>query len=244
MGIIYKGAPGCNFTPSRQKSDFLKHINRKTWCPCKECNWSVEKAINGQVDGRALRYRVAEPNKSAANPGLFVNASQVCKMSGRQVASFLKLKTTCTYLSNLQLETQKMADEMIINDVSGTWVIPEIAIQLKTWLEKNRWREDPSSGYVYAVTSTCLSAIKIGLWRKSLDALLARYATYYGDDLTLVYATSDDCAQQEETLHSCFKPFHLDRELFSKDCWDDVVNAIWQIRNTGGIRMTPSTATI
>ena len=59
MVLQYHGAPKCNFKPTRQKSDFLKHLKRKTWCACKDCDWSVEKALQGQVDGRTARHQTA-----------------------------------------------------------------------------------------------------------------------------------------------------------------------------------------
>jgi len=56
MGYTYKGAPGCNFKPSKFKNDIQRHLKRKTWCACKEADWNVDKAREVHKDGRSFRY--------------------------------------------------------------------------------------------------------------------------------------------------------------------------------------------
>ena len=52
MGLIYNGAPGCSFKPTNRKSSFIQHLATKTWCQCKDVNWTAENAVQGQQDGR------------------------------------------------------------------------------------------------------------------------------------------------------------------------------------------------
>lgn len=47
MVFSYHGAPGCDFKPTSSKSGFLKHLQRKRWCPCQERGWTVEQARSG-----------------------------------------------------------------------------------------------------------------------------------------------------------------------------------------------------
>lgn len=54
--MLYKGAPGCGFKPSRYTQVLQRHLDRKSWCPCKDANWTVEKGREGQVDLRKTRY--------------------------------------------------------------------------------------------------------------------------------------------------------------------------------------------
>ena len=34
-----------------------RHLHRKAWCPCKELQWDLKKALEGQVDGRRERHQ-------------------------------------------------------------------------------------------------------------------------------------------------------------------------------------------
>lgn len=52
MGLEYHSAPGCDFRPTKWKNTFQKHLDRKKWCPCQECGWTLEAATQGQQDGR------------------------------------------------------------------------------------------------------------------------------------------------------------------------------------------------
>lgn len=57
MGLIYRPAPGCRYTPTPQKALMRKHLNSKLQCPCKQAHWTIEDAVRGQVDGRTTRYQ-------------------------------------------------------------------------------------------------------------------------------------------------------------------------------------------
>jgi hypothetical protein len=46
-------------------------------------------------------------------------------------------------------------------------------------------KKEYNKGYVYCITSPLLNAIKIGLWKGTIDNLLARYITPYGKNLEL-----------------------------------------------------------
>lgn len=63
--MYFSSAPGCSFKDSRFSTDLKKHLARKTWCPCKDAGWTVEKGKEGKVDGRKTRYN----NGSVTNTG-------------------------------------------------------------------------------------------------------------------------------------------------------------------------------
>lgn len=69
MGLLYRGAPDCDFTPSSNKSNLLNHLGRKKWCPCKQCGWTVQQARGGQIDGRTTRYRKRPTEMDEDNGG-------------------------------------------------------------------------------------------------------------------------------------------------------------------------------
>lgn len=63
--MIYKGAPGCDFKASRYTQVLQRHLDRKTWCPCKDAGWTVEMGRQDQTDLRKTRYK----NSSVSNVG-------------------------------------------------------------------------------------------------------------------------------------------------------------------------------
>lgn len=70
-------------------------------------------------------------------------------------------------------------------------------------------------GAVYAVSSPLLAAVKVGMWRGDARALRKRYATMYGNDLTLDIFEVDDCRRAEKEAHAHLAPHHLTNELFA-----------------------------
>jgi hypothetical protein len=77
--------------------------------------------------------------------------------------------------------------------------------------------EDGPEGYVYLVSSPLLNAVKIGMWRGTVDALRARYATCYGADLSLKLFYTRDARALEGTTHAHFDHIRLSNELFAKE---------------------------
>lgn len=72
-------------------------------------------------------------------------------------------------------------------------------------------------GYVYAITSPLVNAVKIGRWTDTLDTLLKRYNTYFGKSSVYVTCWVKDCVAVEADLLFKFKKYRIDGELFEKD---------------------------
>lgn len=74
-------------------------------------------------------------------PSKYVNATQLCKASGKRLANWTRLDRSKAYTAALSRSTQIRADLLIIsnesegtNDERGTWVHPEVAISIATWI--------------------------------------------------------------------------------------------------------------
>lgn len=231
--MIYKGAPGCDFKGSRFSTDLRKHLNRKSWCPCKDANWTVEKAKEGQVDLRSTRYtghgtsdtRVIPAAAEHQNVSLLFPAMQLCNEADAIFAKFLKRKGTRQLIDNLVAGGINQDDI-----VRGAWICVELQTELKEWIGKIHSFRKEKEGHVYAVTSSVINCVKIGMWRGSLEKLIARYVTYYGEDLEIVFSPVDDRRLAEKELHGRFAQYHVQNELFNKRCWDEVVDAVWCLR--------------
>ena len=93
--------------------------------------------------------------------------------------------------------------------------------------------EEPKTGYVYLVESSSVACKKIGRWTGTLDALKARYATYYPEPAILAVATcrpraverAVKAALREEGLmlyadrkRELVKPLPAAREVFCAAC--------------------------
>lgn len=63
----YRGAAGCNFS-TQHRHVFRNHLQRKTWCQCKDCGWTIEQACAG-VDGRSSEARAAHASQAAPVTG-------------------------------------------------------------------------------------------------------------------------------------------------------------------------------
>lgn len=231
--MIYKGAPGCDFKGSRFSTDLRKHLNRQSWCPCKNAKWTVAKSRQGQVDGRSTRYRRhshgasdirVDPPAHQELPLLFP-AMQLCNEADALFATFLRRKRTRRFIDNLA------ARGMGLNDiVRGAWVCADLYGELQKWISGVHAIRRDKEGHVYAITSPLINCVKIGMWRGSLETLIARYVTYYGEELELVFSPVGDRRLAEKELHERFAQDHVQNELFDKRCWGEVVDAVWALR--------------
>jgi hypothetical protein len=71
-------------------------------------------------------------------------------------------------------------------------------------------------GYVYIVSSNLLDAVKIGMWRSSIEALYSRYNTCYGKNIHIDYFLTSNARELESKTHKYFKKYQITNELFNK----------------------------
>ena len=71
-------------------------------------------------------------------------------------------------------------------------------------------------GYVYIVSSNLLNAVKIGMWRSSIEALYSRYITCYGKNIHIDYFLTSNARELESKTHKYFENHQITNELFDK----------------------------
>lgn len=149
----------------------------------------------------------------------YVNATRMCKASGKHWYHFAENTSTQSFLKCLAAQTGQTVSELMQSkhggSTPGTWVHPQVAIRLAAWCS-NRKRKLSARGYVYAVTSDVLNAVKIGMWTGSSHNLKSRYQTPYGPSLQIWCVVVNDCVAAEVQLHKQFKEFNKGGELFDK----------------------------
>lgn len=150
----------------------------------------------------------------------YVNATRMCKAAGKRWSNFADNMSTQSFLESLAIQTGQTVSELMQSkhggSTAGTWVHPQVATKLAGWCG-NKKRQLSKNGYIYAVTSDILNAVKIGMWTGSLHNLKSRYLTPYGPSLQICCVAVDDCVQTEAELHKQFKEFNMGGELFDKD---------------------------
>ena len=142
----------------------------------------------------------------------YINATRICKAANKRWGNFFGNGGTKSFLNVLAIKKGCAAVDLVHSDRggchTGTWVHPEVATRLAAWCD-NRKRRLSTHGYVYAVTSRVLNAVKIGMWTGSLHNLKTRYQTPYGPSLQIWCVAVDDCVQREMQLHKQFKLHNL-----------------------------------
>lgn len=79
-----------------------------------------------------------------ANDG-YINATALCKESGKLIADYLRNDTTKEFLKELETDTLIPITELIqivrggTPSFQGTWVHPKVAIHLAQWLSQIIW---------------------------------------------------------------------------------------------------------
>lgn len=169
-------------------------------------------------------------------PDGFINATRMCTMGGKAWNAYERNQKTKDFLKELSIELEMPVAQLIDskrggNDRPGTWVHPRMQEHLANWCSYKRKRT--VSGYVYSATSDLLQAVKIGMWRGSLDGLKSRYATPYGPGVAVHSVFVDDCAACESSLHRRFDRHNLGGELFAKSNLDDYIAAMEAMASTG-----------
>ena len=136
------------------------------------------------------------------------------------------------------------------NELRGTWVCPDIAIHLAMWLsprwavevirvvratanetsgfyeemlmrvEEEGAKTTVREGYIYILTAPHFTAVKIGSWMGTLEALKRRYRTCFTSDLVLRHRLVNDAKGAEQALLSSLSEYKIEGEVFRKECWD------------------------
>lgn len=148
----------------------------------------------------------------------YVNASKLCKASKKLWGNYFQNNRTHEFLEELAGTLDQPKGALIQSQKGGvsqgTWVHPTVLPDLQRWCSEKK--KMSSAGYIYAVTSDVLNAVKIGMWRGSIDNLRARYLTPYGPSVEFSTAIVEDCVVAEASLHNQFKQHSLGGELFDK----------------------------
>jgi hypothetical protein len=83
-----------------------------------------------------------------------------------------------------------------------------------------------NEGYVYIVRSKMLNAVKIGMWRSTIEGLYGRYVTVYGKDIEIDYFYTSDARELERKTHENFRDYNITNELFDKNHVDEYMEFI------------------
>lgn len=91
----------------------------------------MQELIPHTIDGEVVSQRIADG---------YVNATAMCKAAGKRWFDYQRLDMTAAFLTELEAETGIPASEQIQSvrggfpELQGTWVHPDIAINLAQWL--------------------------------------------------------------------------------------------------------------
>ena len=96
---------------------------------------------------------------------------------------------------------------MYLKISSFLFIITIKALAFKTAVVQNMEK-------VYAITSPLLSAFKLGAWSGQYKKLKVRYATYYGNNCSIVVYECQSCRSTESHLKKLLAPFHITNELY------------------------------
>ena len=158
----------------------------------------------------------------------YVNATLICQSTGKQWGHYADRNLARNFFKKLSSELGCKVDDIVQSkrggNCKGTWIHPQLLVHLQHWCSNKRKRS--AAGYVYAVTSDVLNAVKIGMWRGSVHSLKARYITPYGPTVQIATAIVDNCLAAEATLHEQFQQYSLGGELFDKQHHQEYLNAL------------------
>jgi len=259
MVFIYHAAPGCNFEPTKYTTRLQKHIDRKKWCPCKDAKWTVEKAREGQEDGRACRLTnetrvttlrakttLTSPRKEPpllpklvnAVDDSYVDISIHLRSRNKSMRHFLKSKAWLAGVRYVSKYFNVPAGNLIREEHGHVYVHPMLMAGVvrhckgaegKDMIPITRRKE--KEGFVYLVTSPVCNAIKIGSWRSCIKSLRTRYITPYGLDLVITAGRSTDCGATEKEMHKRFASHRINCELFAKEFHQEYIAVLKELTN-------------
>jgi len=236
MGLVYHGAPGCSFKPSNRVSVMKDHLKRQTWCPCKDADWTVEKAKEGQIDARTCRPRKTPSRPPTCEPTAkkqrvisdkmdeYINVTEFLRDSSRNTVTLQYARCFQSSLEQIAGFLGVEGHVLIRKEGNSTYMHPMLLAAVA------RHKDDKVlkglEGLVYITTSAHLNAVKIGMWRGTMGALRARYVTPYGPSVSIMVGQTEDCAATEKLMHKMFASSRLEGELFEKRLQHEYVAAL------------------
>lgn len=253
MGLVYKPASGCSFKPTPRRSLMKRHLQNQMWCPCRERQWTIDDAVEGQVDGRrstdtdhrqppatvpqavvpAVVVQLSSeswPIEIRTSDG-YLHASALAKAAGKNVANFYGRGRVRQVVNRLSEELSMPVKHILqVNPAGGVWAHPRLRLHLLSWCDQQLARR--KHGYVYLATCDHLDAVKVGKWRGAFDALRSRYLTPYGPTVYVAAAYVGDCRSAEQALHLKFSASNIGGELFEKSRMVEVIADIVELQKT------------
>ncbi len=99
--------------------------------------------IDHEVNGEIIPQRITDG---------YINATALCKASGKKFSDYSRRKNTELFLDELFLATGIPVRSMVVAEKGGTWVHPDIAVNLAQWLSPkfavavSKWVRDWMTG--------------------------------------------------------------------------------------------------
>ena len=171
----------------------------------------------------------------------FVNLSQMCKVGGKRLDNWVRLKSTKEYLQELSSVMRVRIDDLIIirqggiPDLQGTWGHKLVAQELQRWLDKNNRTKQTELGFLYIYLDECNSAYKIG-FTKNLKAREKQHKTS-NPFLSLVKCYENVDIDFETLIHLNLNDYRIDgtNEWYHKN--SKVLLIIDTLANTNNVEV-------
>lgn len=150
----------------------------------------------------------------------YFNASSLCSHVNARLNNYIRNLRTQHFLRETASSSGTTSEQLLIvhQGRGPSWIHPIVVEHLLTWLSAVGIPKSVA-GYVYAVTSPHLQAVKVGKWLGTSTSLRQRYVTTYGPELEVCCSWVSDCAEVENTMHCVLNPFARGGELFAKTAW-------------------------
>lgn len=160
----------------------------------------------------------------------YVNATKLCQAAGKLLADYLRLKSTNEYLEALSVDMGIPISKLVDirrgkpANLQGTWVHPEVAIDLGQWLSPefrilvNRRVREWMVGGSSPATSPRISA--------EFAALADEFFELIGETHTLIHRWADFARRLSEEIKTARKTSELERYASRLEKMLEIVNGI------------------
>ena len=134
MPRLYRAAPGCKFPESVKKKDIDRHLQRKTWCPCKKVGWTAEQALDpgsvtrrtatcGQQNKQVTTTNITGDHNTVNN--IVVNVPPAVFPSGSSEERAYLKRHAQAILEAITAGTERAEPDMVNRFVQNTWCSAE-----------------------------------------------------------------------------------------------------------------------
>ena len=161
----------------------------------------IDKRSTGYKENEHYKYFNIKKVRKKENKTNKIKKELYLTYKGFQRAIFLS-RNNCT--SNNLYTIKKWLDNF------DKKVLNNYKVNIKDNIIQNK------IGYIYIVSSNLLDAVKIGMWRSSIEALYSRYITCYGKNIHIDYFLTSNARELENKTHKYFKNYQITNELFDK----------------------------